>query len=300
MLFIKRSKTLDEVIEDYLYARKVERYSTATIRTYTTVLHMFARSAGGTSRFETIGADRIRKFLGEKSNLSSKTVSNYYIVLASLWTWAVENDYASEHVVNKVHKPKYIKKQVSPYTEQEVRTIYRACRGWRERAIVMVLMDCGIRASELAALTVDDWSPGLLTIQNGKGGKSREVPITEATERAIFRSLGKRIINEKGVGGGISLFSSQYPTLPLSYEAIRDLMTRLGKRSSVTDVHAHRFRHTFAITFLRNGGDIYTLKRILGHSSLEMVQHYLDIAKSDVINVHQKASPITNWKIGIY
>jgi site-specific recombinase XerD len=299
-LLFKRTKTLDDVIKDFLFARSVERYSPATIRTYTTVLCMFARSAGGTSRFDTIGADMIRKFLAEKSDLSSKTMSNYYIVLASLWTWAVENDYASEHVVNKVRKPKYIKKQVLPYTENEVRKIYRSCRDWRERAIVMVLIDCGIRASELANLTVDDWSPGMLTIQNGKGGKSRCVPISEATESAIFRSLCKRIINEKGLGGGISLFSSQYPTLPLSYEAVRDLMHRLGDRSSIPNVHAHRFRHTFAITFLRNGGDIYTLKRILGHSSLEMVQHYLDIATSDVISMHQKASPIIIWNLGGY
>ena len=98
--------------------------------------------------------------------------------------------------------------------------------------------------------------------------------------------------------GGLSLFANVIGGKPMNYYSLRSLMDRLEVNSNVPNVFAHRFRHTFAITFLRNGGDIYTLKRILGHSTLTMVQNYLDIVRSDVIQAHQKASPVLCWHIG--
>lgn len=80
----------------------------------------------------------------------------------------------------------------------------------------------------------------------------------------------------------------------LTQRGMQSLMRRIGERSGV-DVHAHRFRHTFAIEYLRNGGDIYTLKYILGHSNLTMCMRYLAILNSDASNSHAKASPVDNW-----
>lgn len=77
---------------------------------------------------------------------------------------------------------------------------------------------------------------------------------------------------------------------------IRLLMERLSDKAQV-QANAHKFRHTFAINFLRNGGNVYELKAILGHSSLEMCQRYLALAETDIERSHLKASPVMAWNM---
>jgi site-specific recombinase XerD len=83
----------------------------------------------------------------------------------------------------------------------------------------------------------------------------------------------------------------------MSRHTLRRLINRLGERAAVPGANVHRFRHTFGISFLRNGGQIFALQRILGHASLEMVRRYLAIAQADVERAHQDASPVSNWRL---
>ena len=62
-------------------------------------------------------------------------------------------------------------------------------------------------------------------------------------------------------------------------------------------VHPHRLRHTFAINYLRNGGDVYSLKYLLGDTTLVMVERYLHLTTADASNTHRKASPADNWRL---
>lgn len=79
--------------------------------------------------------------------------------------------------------------------------------------------------------------------------------------------------------------------------SLRQLLKSLAQKAKVRDCHPHRFRHTFAITYLRAGGDVFTLQALLGHSSLDMVRHYARIAEVDLANAHRKASPADNWQL---
>ncbi|MBI5082479.1 MAG: tyrosine-type recombinase/integrase, partial [Chloroflexi bacterium] len=67
--------------------------------------------------------------------------------------------------------------------------------------------------------------------------------------------------------------------------------------AKVPKCHPHRFRHTFAITYLRSGGDVFTFQELMGRSTLEMVQHYARLAERDVDEVHKRASPADNWRL---
>jgi site-specific recombinase XerD len=82
----------------------------------------------------------------------------------------------------------------------------------------------------------------------------------------------------------------------MTEHAVQILLRRIGERAGAEDVHPHRFRHTFAIQYLRNGGDIYSLRTLMGHATLAMVMHYLDLAQTDVAQAHRQASPGDRWR----
>ena len=84
---------------------------------------------------------------------------------------------------------------------------------------------------------------------------------------------------------------------PLNKGALLQVIRALGAKAGVKRCYSDRFRHTFAITYLRLGGDLFTLKSLLGHASLDMVEHYTRVAEGDVAQAHRKASPGDNWRL---
>jgi integrase/recombinase XerD len=75
------------------------------------------------------------------------------------------------------------------------------------------------------------------------------------------------------------------------------LFRRLGEKAGVNDLYPHRPRHTFITNDLPNGDDVYSLKYLLGHSTLVMVERYLHLTSADASNAHRRASPADNWRL---
>jgi integrase/recombinase XerC/integrase/recombinase XerD len=120
--------------------------------------------------------------------------------------------------------------------------------------MILTLLQTGMRASELAAIKARDIDSeqGTVTIRAGKGGKSRIL----AASPELLEALGL-LIGEK-----------------LGYQDVYRCVRQVGQRARVEDVHPHRFRHTFAHSFLAAGGDIGDLRVLLGHSSFAMTARY--------------------------
>ena len=146
----------------------------------------------------------------------------------------------------------------------------------RDQAIVLVLLDSGIRASELCKMKIGDIDVrhGRLDIQHGvgggaKGGKGRTIYVGKVARQALWRYLQDREDGDDPeallfVVSGIRLFNPG---------SLRQLIQRIGERAGVPNVYPHKFRHTFALTYLRAGGDVFTLRSLLGHSTLDMVRY---------------------------
>jgi site-specific recombinase XerD len=126
-------------------------------------------------------------------------------------------------------------------------------------------------------------------VKHGKGGKHRVVRIGAIAQKALWLYI---TIHREENSDRLFLTRSGDS---LESEGIQVMVRALGRRVGVPNVHVHRLRHTFAISLLRAGGDIFTLKYLLGLSSLTMVQDYLgSLNVDDAMNAHRRFSPLDN------
>jgi len=304
---------LSDVITGYWLDKRLD-FSPTTIPGYE---RTFARLVAflGDPEFAAVTPNDIRRFLAHLAGhygLSRRTVHDAWIPLSSLWTWA-ENELGTPHIIRgKVKQPKYTKRTIDALNEDQVRAILAAAlhgrpysttsgrqvtparpTADRDRAIVLTLLDSGLRAAELCALIIGDYDAkrGRLLVQHGKGDKARYVVVGQRTQKAMWRYLSQR--PDASVKG--ALFATRTGA-HIDRTMLRQLLARMGNRAGVANVHPHRFRHTFAINFLRNGGNLLTLKELLGHESLVMVQRYARIVEADIDRA-QTHSPADNWRL---
>lgn len=246
--------------------------------------------------------------------LSPKTILNIHTDLSALWSWGVEEGYVPTNIVRTIDLPHPKAPVVEPFTREEIEALLNACertRTWknrqltsncrstadRDRAIILLLLDTGLRASELCGIKFGDINMTANSIKVlGKGQKERLVYFGKRTSKALWKLLTPRL-KDAQPEDPVFVVGPEDDPRPLTRDVLRRLLARLGERAGVANVHPHRFRHTFAITYLRNQGDLFTLQDLLGHSDMAMVKRYARIAQTDCARVHQKASPVDNWRL---
>ena len=170
----------------------------------------------------------------------------------------------------------------------------------RDQCIVLLLLSTGIRASELCAICFKDikMSERSITVSGkgrGQGKKQRLVHFGKSTARALWRYLSPRMKSLKPDDLIFTVGPEDAPR-PMTRDRLLKLINAIGARAGV-GAHPHKFRHTFATNYLRNGGDLFTLKALLGHTTLEMVQRYAQIVSADCAREHEKADPVDNWRL---
>ncbi|MFC1926675.1 tyrosine-type recombinase/integrase, partial [Chloroflexota bacterium] len=124
----------------------------------------------------------------------------------------------------------------------------------------------------------------------GKGSKERIVPIGKVVQRTLWQYIDSVRPKYTMINcDNLFLSTSGHP---ITVNTVKLIFSRLAKASGVTKLHAHLCRHTFAINYLLNGGDIFSLQAILGHTTLEMVKHYLHFTSAQITSQHRKYSPM--------
>jgi len=247
------------------------------------------------SQLEDIGTDHIRGFIVhmQQSN-SPKSVNGYFKVVQSFFGWLVYEGRLESNTTQRVKAPKVPHKIVKIFRPDHIRDILLLCgdgtkTGVRNKAMVLVLLDTGLRLSELVRIQVDDIDikRGIITVM-GKGAKQRVVGICKATIKAIIEYY------ESSAGEHPQLWLTEEGK-PLTYEGISSIFKTLKRRAGFKDVRlsAHIFRHTSGTMALLNGATQREVQDLLGHSTPRMTQEYTaNINSQHAVLQHKNFSPV--------
>lgn len=219
----------------------------------------------------------IRDWLADLSDTNAPaTVKTRYRGLFRFCGWCVAEDEIDTNPMSGLAPPSLPSAPVPVLTDADLSALLRACKGKefaqvRDTAMLRLLLDCGLRVSELCGLTVDgtdlDNEYALVT---GKGSKVRPVYFGAQTVAAVdkytrmrsthrWRHLDALLLSQRG---------------PMTPDGVRERMKVISADSGVEGLHPHRFRHTYAHDFLMAGGQERDLKRLAGWSSDTMLERY--------------------------
>lgn len=304
---------LKQIVDGFFIVRRA-RLASTTQESYRQTLKRFVAYFGEDKLFANFTGDDIRHYMHylSENGLSDRSVHDCLVILSSLWTFAAQ-EFGVPHIIKQVEKPSYTQKEIVPFTESEIKLLLAAAEWtmlwntskgkavrshrptWRrDIAIILLLLDTGLRVSEMCKLLVSDYQQesGRLMVRYGKGNKQRVVFLGATAQRVLWRyMMGRQRIRPQD-----PIFTTR-DSKPLDRGYVRQLVARIGDNAGVPSVHPHRFRHTFAIQFLRNGGNVFELQRILGHSELDTVKIYLSIAQVDIERAQKANSPADNWRL---
>jgi len=317
---------LESLVQSYLHTHLTEWRSQHTVAYYDGILNRFlwyARREEWPKDSQLITEHHMREFLGYVSGevsrwgaksrgaessahrASPRTVHHYYRALTAFFNWVVREGFLDESPMAKVKVTQPKSKVIRPYTLEQLEGMLATCEwdcqhrgifiGSRNRAIILLLLDTGLRLTELANIRLQDidGDSGWIKV-TGKFSKERVVRIGQTAQNALRQYL----IHRPEHGRQEVWLTSQ--GRPLHSAGIQSMVDRIKVRAGIADEGCvHRFRHTFALSFLRTDGNPFNLQYLLGHSSLEMVRHYTaTLGMEDALTAHIKASPADNLGFG--
>ncbi len=276
---------LGGLIELYLLRCGVEGKCEGTVKAYAETLRRFARIAqeeGFPNDPARIAAPHLYVYLGRFSELSLETRHRYFREVRCFFNWLVAAGYLGESPFRSLRNVRLPQRIVRPFSLEEVGRLLACCdaaipAGSRDRAILLTLLDTGVRCSELVQLEMEDLdlAANRLRVLHGKGNKQRVVPFASRCREALLVYLAFRGDRP----GPLFLATSNgnhalKPGVALRPNGLKQLLRRLGRQAGLGKVHAHRFRHTFATWAIERDARELDVQYLLGHSSPDMVRRY--------------------------
>lgn len=253
---------------------KISGRADKTRRNYMRALSKFMRETN------TLPENCTRKTIIEffyslnKSNPNSHSKIRIYIAAITYYFVQILN---KAELVKNLPRPRKPKNKIDILSAAEVCKLLKKCKNAREKLIVSLLYETGMRVSELVKLRLEDFDffNNCITIRNSKNDNNRTVHFGESLSQIVQHYLG----DYPSLFSGTILFKLHHPFMPLSIRGVRWTLKRLAIRSDIhKPVNPHAFRHAFAVHYINFGGAIYQLQRLLGHNRMSNTFAYLQYA----------------------
>jgi site-specific recombinase XerD len=284
-------------IEAFLYDRKAQNLSKGTLEFYQCKLKNFIDfcESKAVTNIMQITPSLLREYLLEfeiKGHNPGGCHAAYRTVKTFLRWW--ENEVEPKEWTNPIRKVKAPKMSIEPLDPvdiDEVKAMMEVCpnnlTGLRDKAMMLFLLDTGVRAGELVAINLEDVDPstGEVLVRVGKGRKPRNVYLGSKSRKALRAYLKLRtdqcnalwIIDEGE---------------RITYWGVRMLIQRRANQAHVKTPMLHGFRRFFALSCLRAGMNVYALEQLMGHADLQVLSRYLKQTNQDIREAHHGASPV--------
>lgn len=305
---------LENLIQGFRLSCQTEGKSPKTVEWYTSFLgifHRFLKLKGLPTELSQLNKDHLRVFIQHLQTqaktphsgrpLSGYTVQGYVRTLKAFFSWATREGYLESNPMAKIPVPKAATKITNTFQSEQITKLAAVCQqeyfnGCRNLTMLLLMLDCGLRVSELVNINLEDidLGEGYIKIRVGKGGKERLVPTGSFVQKMLWKYINHS--RPQPVTDKVTRVFLSNDGLPLTISGVQQMLRRCGKKAGISGVRCspHTLRHTFAKAYLINGGDIFSLQRILGHSSLASVRTYLNLFAADLKNQHRRFSPVDN------
>ncbi|MDU2459628.1 MAG: tyrosine-type recombinase/integrase [Clostridium sp.] len=300
---------LQDAVKEYVYEIQIRNYTPRTIKGYKNNILRFSQFISNqwkVTELEEVSPAHIKQYL---NSLKEKGRSPVYINtilknLRSFFQYCYEEGYCM-NIAKKVIWLKEKKTVISTFNDVEVKKMlehwkFSSYLHARNKCMMAVLFDTGIRNLELCQLKKLDVKETVIHIM-GKGRKERVVPISPYLKRIMIKY---ERIREAYLSDDILHYDNYFLSSrnkPLTIEAIERIVKLAGKGANVREeirCSPHTCRHYFAQAQLRNGLDVYSLSRLLGHEDIAITKRYLQGLKdTEVLELGVKSSPLMNLKV---
>lgn len=296
-------KFINDYRLEYLRYLLIEKnYSDRTINNYNNDILIFIRflNAKNCNDLNKVNKGLIRMFFVDlkNKNINNRSLARYYSSLNSFFKYILEHEGINNNPMELIDCPRYTKKIPSYVFESKLIELLKVEVGKdkrlviRNKLIIYLLFDSGVRVSELASIKVDDIDFGERTIKVfGKGSKDRYV---------FFSSLTSNVLNEwmkyyKEISRSDYLFVN-YNGDGMTTRSIERIVKLAGQKIGI-ELHPHMLRHTFATDLINKGADLRMVQELLGHENLDTTQIYTHISNSRIKEVYDYSHKNNKEKI---
>ena len=273
-------------LNEYINHMRGNKKSEGTIHEYVRNLTDVFTTIGKNE--EAIAYEDIENYKLSIASLSSSTINTRISALKSYYKFLMQRRYVEVNPVEYVECPKVKNKEKIPLTGEQVRAMIVKTNNVRMEAFIMALATTGMRIAELASVTIDDYNNrvGNTIIITGKGDKERRVTFPDEAIACIDKYIWtERSIHAAKTGTNLLFVSNQGTALAAGN--MGEQLKKIAKEAGIPQwdkVCNHLMRTTCATLALRNGVELPTIQKMLGHSDISTTTRYAKIADETVAN----------------
>lgn len=295
-------------IAQFIRDCQVRQLSNHTISNYTRYLRIMVDTLEklcAVTELEQVTVSHLRECVlyllspDYKAVLCANTVRIYIRAWKVFFNWCYQEELLDVNPTSRLKAPKPEKRVKQTFTPEQVQVILDSCDlsteiGFRDYVMFSLMVDTGLRLSEIASLRVDDVHPTYIKVF-GKGRREREIGLHPEVSKLLWKYVNK---HRNAAPGETALFVGRMGAL--SKAGVEDVIKRAKARCGldVSQFSAHIFRHTFSKQYIDHGGDVLRLSRELGHSDVKITEIYLrDFSSTDARKEHPSRSVFNNLKV---